>query len=114
VVGPRMVLVLGFDLHCLWALSDKVLVLPALVADARAPPSILVVRVHALELPAQQCKILLASTLNSSSSIDIRQDKDNCLEDRLVLVLGPKMRARHEGQSGSRFLLAPHDPPRAT
>jgi hypothetical protein len=59
VVDPRTVLVLGLDLHGLQALSDKVLVLPALVAHARAPPSVLSVRVHALELPTQQCEIFL-------------------------------------------------------
>jgi hypothetical protein len=34
VVGLRAVLVLGLDLHGLWALSDKVPVLPASVAHA--------------------------------------------------------------------------------
>jgi hypothetical protein len=33
-------------------------VLPAQVAHARAPPSVLPVRVHALELPAQQRGVL--------------------------------------------------------
>jgi hypothetical protein len=37
-----------------------VFVLPALVAHARAHPSVLPVHVHALKLPAQQCEVLLA------------------------------------------------------
>jgi hypothetical protein len=54
------VLVLGLDLHGFWALGDEVPVLPALVAHAQAPPSILPIRVHALESPAQQREVLLA------------------------------------------------------
>jgi hypothetical protein len=51
VVGPQTVLVLRLDLHGFRALSDKVHVLHALVAHARAPPSVLPVHVHALEPP---------------------------------------------------------------
>jgi hypothetical protein len=47
------VLVLGLDLHGLQALSDIVSVLTALVAHAQDPPSILPVRVQALEPPPQ-------------------------------------------------------------
>jgi hypothetical protein len=60
VVGPRTVLVLGLALHGLRALNDKVLVLPASLAHARAPSSVLPVCVHALQPPAQQCEIFLA------------------------------------------------------
>jgi hypothetical protein len=59
VVGLRAVLVFGLDLHGLRGLSDQVPVLPASVAHARAPPSVLQVRVHALEPPTQQCEVLL-------------------------------------------------------
>jgi hypothetical protein len=54
------VLVLGLDLHGFRALGDEVSMLPASVAHARAPPSVLPVRLHALEPPAQQREILLA------------------------------------------------------
>jgi hypothetical protein len=59
VVGPQTVLVLGLDLHDFRALGDEMPVLPALVAQARVPPSVLPVRVHALEPPAQQHEVLL-------------------------------------------------------
>jgi hypothetical protein len=54
------VLVSGLEFQGFWALGDEVPVLPAPVAHARAPPSVISVRVHALEPPAQQCKVLLA------------------------------------------------------
>jgi hypothetical protein len=51
VVGPRTTLVLGLDLNGIQALSDELPVLPAPVAHARAPPSVVPIRVHALEPP---------------------------------------------------------------
>jgi hypothetical protein len=60
VVGPWMVLVLELNLHGLRALSDEVPMLSASVAHARAPPNIILVHLHALESPAQQCEVLLA------------------------------------------------------
>jgi hypothetical protein len=53
------VLVLGLDLHGLRALGDEVPVLPPPVAHARAPSSVLLVCVHALEPPTQQREVLL-------------------------------------------------------
>jgi hypothetical protein len=40
------------------------------------------------------------STLNFSSGIDTRKDKENCLEDMLALVLEPDTRARLWGSVG--------------
>jgi hypothetical protein len=54
-----MVLVLGLDLHGFRALGDEVPVLTTPVAHAQAPPSVLLVRVHALEPPAQKHEVLL-------------------------------------------------------
>jgi hypothetical protein len=54
-----MVLVLGLDLYGLPAISDKVPMLPAPVAHAQAPPSVLLILVQALEPPTLQCEIIL-------------------------------------------------------
>jgi hypothetical protein len=40
------------------------------------------------------------STSNSSSGMDTRQDKENCLEDMLALVLEPDTRTRLWGSVG--------------
>jgi hypothetical protein len=77
VVGPRTVLVLGLDLHGLWALSDKVHVLRALVAHARAPLSVLPICSNRL---LNNMRSSSPNTSNSSSGIDIRADKETCLE----------------------------------
>jgi hypothetical protein len=60
VVDPHKVLVLELDLHGFRAPGDEVPVLHALVAHARAPPRVLSVCVHMLELSAQQREVLLA------------------------------------------------------
>jgi hypothetical protein len=88
------VLVLVLNLHGFPALSNEVPMLSALVGHARASSSVLLVRVHALGLPAQQCEVLLAQHVELLIYIDTRQDKEKCLEDMLPLVLEPDTRAR--------------------
>jgi hypothetical protein len=60
VLSPRTMLVLDLVLHGLRALGDEVQMLPAPVAHARVPLSVLSVRVHVLEPLVEQREILLA------------------------------------------------------
>jgi hypothetical protein len=53
------VLVLRLDLHGFRELNDEVSMLPALVEHARAPSSVLPVRVHVLEPTAQQLEVVV-------------------------------------------------------
>jgi hypothetical protein len=59
VVGPWTMLVLGLDFHVLWELSDKMSMLPAMIAHARGPLSVLPIHVHALKPLTQQYEIFL-------------------------------------------------------
>jgi hypothetical protein len=85
VVGPRMVLVLGLNLHGFRALGDEVPVL------LRAFFRFVYMRSNRL---LNNVRSSSRSMSNSLSRMDTRQDKENCLEDMLALVLEPNTRAR--------------------
>jgi hypothetical protein len=88
------VLVLGLDLHGFRALGNEVPVLPAPVAHARASLSIVRFVYMRSNRLLNNARSSSPSTSNSSSGMDTRKDKENCLEDMLALVLEQDTRAR--------------------
>jgi hypothetical protein len=90
------VLVAILVLDLLWAVSDEVSRLAALEACPHVPPHVHLVLVQPLNLLVSNASSSSPSTLNSSSGIDIKEDKENILVDGLVLAFPfePPTRAR--------------------